>query len=56
MICPNCQTRWADFPNDDFNISEQGIFPKSPESTTRRMKEFESSKDAVCPDCLDELS
>ncbi len=54
MICNNCGTKWADFPESDFTLNDDGIIPKSPEATSKRLELFESDKRVLCPDCLDE--
>ena len=50
MICPICKTRFADYPEEDYTIDDNGIVAKSKEAHERRMKIFDSNKERFCSD------
>ena len=53
-ICPICRTRFADFPEQDFTINEDGIIAKSKEAHECRMKVFWNDEKRFCSDeCSD---
>ena len=50
MICPICKTRFADYPEEDYIIDDNGIVAKSKEAHERRMKIFDSNEEQFCSD------
>ena len=48
MKCPNCEMRWADFPEADFVINEYGIHPQNDEAENKRRVKFDSDTIAYC--------
>jgi len=48
MICPVCKTRFADYPEEDYDISDNGIIVKKEGAYERRMKVFESDEEGFC--------
>jgi len=55
MICPNCKTRWADFPPEDFLFTRKGIEPKHNDAEAKRREAYDSDEKALCLNCQDEV-
>jgi hypothetical protein len=54
MICPVCRTRWADFPEEDFDFIEgKGFIPRNDDAVKRRKRTFDSNEIKYCG-CNDE--
>ena len=56
MICGTCGQRWAPFPEEDFTITENGIFPKNRAAERRRKRAFISNEVRNCSRCAEHCS
>ena len=48
MICPICKTRFANYPEEDYIIDDNGIIPKNDRAYWRRMRVFDSDEKQFC--------
>lgn len=55
MICPICRERYADFPEEDFVLTDHGYEPKTDSAIKKRNRVFESDKELICLDCNKEM-
>jgi len=56
MICTVCETRFAPFPPEDFEITSSRVFPKNPQAREKRSQIFESDEPGICgPECQEIL-
>lgn len=51
MICPNCEMRWAPFPEKDFKVTGEGIIPRNDEAREKIREAFHSNEKVLCGCC-----
>lgn len=52
MICPTCNQRWADFPEEDYEFVDGGVNPKHDKADINRTEVFNNDEPRYCG-CLD---
>jgi hypothetical protein len=53
MLCPVCETRWAPFPEEDFDfVPGKGFYPKHEGAEEKREEVYSSDTLEICsPEC-----
>lgn len=54
MICPVCKKRYADFPKEDFILTDYGFEPKNDLAEKTRKMVFDANNEEICLDCKEE--
>ena len=55
MICPNCELRWAPFPEGDFAFTNGKFIPLHGYAELQRRAVWNFDKPELCPGCKEDL-